>query len=341
MLDSSRRQNFLVGVPEGIRVVHRPRLGRGEHIRIIRVLLVFQDQQIHRLLRDRDGADGVAGLGLAHLQLSVDPVYLLGYRDGHILHIQISPEEGQQLTPAQAAGQLQVVGREEAALVGLLEVSADLFGKKYLHFLLLNFRELAPFRRVGGDEPFPHRLLQRGVEDTVDTSDEAVAQALVLQLNVLVPLDTPRGFQLVVELLDLDCSQFLQLDITDAGDNMLLDVIVVIVRRLLPDGRFGVGLKPQPHPLSHRVFATSDYVYLPVFLNGPIQFFLALFLRFGQDIFVNSLTCHRVATRCVAALPAAIRALAQAALSVCPFLSRSLSPPGCHHRCCPYTLPSS
>ena len=105
-------------------------------------------------------------------------------------------------------------------------------------------------------------------------------------------------------------------------------------------GTLGISFKPQPHPLGHRVFSTSDYVYLPIFFNGPIQFFLALFLRFCQNIFVNGLARHRVAARRVAALPAAIGALAQAALSVCSFLSRSLSPPGCYHRCCPYTLPS-
>ena len=113
MLDPCRRQNLLMGVPEGVRIVHRARLGRGEHIRVVRVLLVFQDQQIHRLLRDGDDADGVAGLGLAHLELPVDAVHLFRHGDGHIFHVQVSPEEGQQLAPAQAAGEFQVVRREQ------------------------------------------------------------------------------------------------------------------------------------------------------------------------------------------------------------------------------------
>ena len=46
MFDPCRRQDLLVGVPEGVRIVHRPRLGRGEHIRIVWVLFVFQDQQL-------------------------------------------------------------------------------------------------------------------------------------------------------------------------------------------------------------------------------------------------------------------------------------------------------
>lgn len=341
VLDPCRRKNLLVSVPEGVRVVHCPRLGRGEHIRVVRVFLVFQDKQIHRLLRDGDGADGVAGLGLAHLQLAVDAVHLLGHGDGHVLHVQVSPEKGQQLAPAQTTGQLQVICWKQTAPVGFLEVGADLLRQEHLHFLLLDFRELASLCRVGSNKPFLYRLFQCRVEDAMDTPDEAVAQTLVLQLDVFIPLNPPGGFQLIVELLDLQGGELVQLDTADAGNDVLLDIIVVVICRLLSDGGFGVGLEPQPHPLSHRVFAAANNVHLPVFLNGTLQFFLAFFLRLGQHIFVDGLACYRVAARCVTALPAAIGALAQAALAVCSFLSRSLSPPGYHHRCCPYTLPSS
>ena len=244
MLDPCRRQDLLVGMAEGVRVIHCPRLGRGEHIRVVRVLLVFQNEQIYRLLRDGDGADGVAGLGLAHLQLTVDAVYLFGHRDGHVFHVQVSPEEGQQLTPAQAAGEFQVVGRKEAAPVGLLEVSTDLLGEQHLHLLLFDLGELAPLRWIGGDQPLLHRLIQCRSEYPVDAVDEAVAQALVLQLNVGVPLNPSGGFQLVVELLDLNRGKLVQADRANAGDDVLLDIVVVVVRCLLPDGGFGVGLEP-------------------------------------------------------------------------------------------------
>lgn len=190
VLDPCRRKDLLVSVPEGVRIVHRPRLGRGEHIRAVRVLLVFQNKQVHRLLRDGDGTDRVAGFGLAHLELTIDAVHLLCHGDRHVLHIKISPEESQQFAPPQATGQLQVVRWKQATPVGLLEIGSDLLRQEHLHLFLLNLGELAPFRRVGGDEPLPYRLLQRRVEKTVDTSNEAVAQALVLQLNVLIPLDT-------------------------------------------------------------------------------------------------------------------------------------------------------
>lgn len=69
----------------------------------------------------------------------------------------------------------------------------------------------------------------------MDASDEAVAQSFVLQLDMIVPLNPPGGFQLVVELLDLQGGELVQLDISDARDDVLLDVVVVVVRRLLPD----------------------------------------------------------------------------------------------------------
>ena len=229
VLNASRRQNLLMGVPEGIRVVHRPRLGRREHIRAVRVLLMLRDEQIHRLFRDWDGADGVACLGLAHFQLAIDPVHLFGHRDGHVLHIQVSPEKRQQLTPPQAAGELQVVRREQAAPVGLLEVGSDLLGEKHFHLLALDFRQTAAAGGVGDDQPLAHRLIQRLIEHLMDAPDEPVAQAFVLQLDVRVPLDPPGGFQLIVEPLDIERGQLVQLDVAQAWDDMLLDVVVVVV----------------------------------------------------------------------------------------------------------------
>lgn len=244
MLDPCCRQDLFVSMSEGVWVVHCARLGRGKHIRVVRVLLMFQDEQIHRLLRNGDRADGIAGLGLAYLEPAADAVDLLGHRDGHVLRVQVSPEEGQQLAPAQTAGQLQVICWKQATPVGFLEIGADLLREQHLHLLLFNFRELATLRRIVGDQLFLFCLLQGRAEYPVDAVDEAVAQSLVLQLDVFISLDAPGGFQLVVELLDLDRGEFVQADRADAGDDVLFDVVVVVVRRLLPDGGLGVGLEP-------------------------------------------------------------------------------------------------
>ena len=93
--DSGGIQNFLMDMPEGVRVVHGAGLGGGEQVWAVRMLFVLQHQQVHCLLWDGDGADGVRGLGLAHLQLAIDPVYLLGYGDGLIFDVQVRPQQGQ------------------------------------------------------------------------------------------------------------------------------------------------------------------------------------------------------------------------------------------------------
>ena len=74
----------------------------------------------------------------------------------------------------------------------------------------------------------------------MDAPDEPVAQPFVFQFDMRVTLHPARHFQLVVEPLDIERGQLVQLDITDAGDDVFLDVVVVVVRRLLPDGGLGV-----------------------------------------------------------------------------------------------------
>ena len=65
-------------------------------------------------------------------------------------------------------------------------------------------------------------------------------------------------------------------------------------------------------------------VYFPGLLQCRRQLFFALFLRFRQNVFVDGLARFRVVARCVTALPAAILALADVALAVCPFLRTCL-----------------
>ena len=55
------------------------------------------------------------------------------------------------------------------------------------------------------------------------------AQALVFQLDVLVPLYPAVFLEIVVELLDLDGRQLIKLDVTQLGNDVLVDVIQVVV----------------------------------------------------------------------------------------------------------------
>ena len=109
-------QDLLMGVAEGIRVEHGAGLGRHEQVGTVWVLCVFLYQQLHRPLRDGQSADGVGRLGLADHQFTVDTVHLLADRDGHVLHIQVRPQQGEELAPAQTGGQLQIESRQQPAV---------------------------------------------------------------------------------------------------------------------------------------------------------------------------------------------------------------------------------
>ena len=54
-------------------------------------------------------------------------------------------------------------------------------------------------------------------------------QPLLLQLNVFVTLHPAVFLEVVVELLDLDGGQFVQPDISQLGDDVVVDVIQVII----------------------------------------------------------------------------------------------------------------
>ncbi len=73
-------QNFIVGSPEGVRVIHGSGFGRREQIRVARMFLVLGNQQVNCLLRKGQRPHGVSRFRRAYNQFAVDAVYL--FRDG-------------------------------------------------------------------------------------------------------------------------------------------------------------------------------------------------------------------------------------------------------------------
>ena len=73
-------QNFIVGSPEGVRVIHGSGLGRWKQIRVARVFLMFGNQQVNCLLREGQRSHGVACFRRTDHQFPVDAVHL--FRDG-------------------------------------------------------------------------------------------------------------------------------------------------------------------------------------------------------------------------------------------------------------------
>ena len=55
--------------------------------------------------------------------------------------------------------------------------------------------------------------------------DHPDTQALVFQFDVLVSLYPPVLLEIVVEFLDLDRSELVQLDVSQFGDDVVVDVV--------------------------------------------------------------------------------------------------------------------
>ena len=120
------------------------------------------------------------GLGLAHHQFSLGAGHLLRDGDGSVLHVQIRPEEGQQLSPPQSRGQFQVERSQQAPLVCLHQIGSYFLFRQDLHLPLFHLRQFAAPGGVYQDQPLRHRLLQAIVQQGVDAVDHPDAQALVL-----------------------------------------------------------------------------------------------------------------------------------------------------------------
>ena len=303
-------QYLFVGVAEGVRVEHGAGLGRHEQVGTVWVLCALLYQQLHRPLRNGQLADGVRRLGLADYQFTVDAVYLLADGDGHILHVQVRPQQGEELAPAQAGGQLQIEGRQQPAPFCFSQIRADLVLRKYLHLALFQLWQAAALSGVGEEQPLRYRLLQTVVQQRVDAPYHAGAETLVLQLDVGIPLDEAGFLQVVVEFLDLDGGQLFQRRVAQLGDDVVVDVVEVVVLGFLSQARLGVDLIPQLDPRAQRVGFCAAHVQFFGFRDGLLELFLGFCLRLGEDAFVDGFAGGGIAACGVAALPAAVFPLA-------------------------------
>ena len=108
------------------------------------------------------------------------------------------------------------------------QIRADLVLRQYLHLALFQLRQAAALGRVGEDQPLRHRLLQTVVQQRVDAPYHTGAEALILQLDVGVPLDAAGFLQVVVEFLDLDGGQFFQRRVAQFWDDVVVDVVEIV-----------------------------------------------------------------------------------------------------------------
>ena len=165
---------------------------------------MFGDQQVNGLLWKGQRSHGVACFRWTDHQFPVDSIYLLCDRKRFALHIQVRPLEGQQFTPPQAGGQLQVEGRQQSSLFRLGKIQADFLLRQNFHFPFLKLRQLAALGGIGEDQPLGHRLLQAVVQQRVDAPHHSWTEAFVLEFRKILALDPSALLEVVVKPLNLN-----------------------------------------------------------------------------------------------------------------------------------------
>ena len=113
-------------------------------------------------------------------------------------------------------------------------------------------------------------------------------------------------FCVIVELLDVQSGQLLQLDVTDAGFDMVADVVGVVLHGAGADVRLGVGFEPQPHPFGHRVVSVEVDGRPTVFLDCLSQSVTHLGLAFAEDAFHDPLAGSVVCADGVPTFPSTV-----------------------------------
>lgn len=219
MRQSSVFQNFLMQVHNGIGVIHLPCDGRWEHIWVVGMLLVFGNQQVNSLLWNTDLSDRCLRFGARECQLPIGVLdVLLADGDGFVRDVEVTPQEGSQLTLAQSADQFQIKHGQQSPLIRGVEVGLDMLRLEDLHLEFLHLRCDAVLGGVAEDQAFFYGAVQGIVKHQVQAADGGAAES-----RIAVTAFTSGAaalHQLLVELLQVVGSQLRELDAADAGDGI-------------------------------------------------------------------------------------------------------------------------
>ena len=308
-------QNPVMHGAEGCRVEHFSGFRGREHIGIIRVLFVFFHQNLHGALRKCQQAQGVFRFWLADNKLMVDAADAFGNGKCSLLHVQIFPEQGQQFSPAQAAGQFQIERCKHAALLRFVQIWPDQFFRQHFHFFSHRFRGFAVCCRIAQNELFCDGLIETFPQDSEDTLHNAWAERRFFQRNVAVVVISAVLAHLVDRALNLNGAQLFQRAVTQRGKEMVFHAVAVELLRIRADLRLDKYLVPQRHPCLHGVLPRAGRVKLLAFFDRCFQLFFDFCLRFPENIFRDDLSVL-VIPGGISALPASIFPFADAAFAV-------------------------
>ncbi len=311
-------EDLLVQLGYRVRMVHLAGGGGWEHVLVIRMFAVLLNQEVYGFLGDGHSADGGFGFGSGEGQLSVRITdILLADEDRFVFDVQVSPEEGNQLTFPEAADQRQVEHREEASGVGGVEVGFHILWVECLSLEFLNLGSDAVIGRIAGDQTLLDGSFEGAVEHEVDAADGGAAQARAL---ILPNVDPAALHQVFVELLEVAGGQLGEFDLTNPRNGVGFDHQLVAVCCGKADVGLGVEIVPGAEPSGYGVFFSTDHIEVLDFFQDFGQLRLDFCLGLAEDIFDNSFTGGGIVSGGVAAFPAAIASLADVSFAVCtPF----------------------
>ena len=181
-------------------------------------------------------------------------------------------------------GQFQIEGCEKPTALRFRKVHPDFLLRQDLHFPFLKLWQLAPLGGIAEDEPLCHRLFQAVVQQRVDASHHSWAEAFVLEFREVFALDSSALLEAVVKSLDLDGGQLVQGNISNSGDDVVLNVVGVVRLCVGPDAGLGVDLVPRFHPRTDRVSPGFGYIQPLAFTDCGFKLLLDLGLRFTQHV---------------------------------------------------------
>lgn len=168
MLQTGVFQDPLVKGGHRVRMVHTSCAGGGEEPGVIRVLGVLLDEQLHRLLGDSDLPDGVLRLGTGDHKITRFIFHsLFADGDGPLLHVQVRPLQGHQLTLSDAADQLRAEHGQGVPPLRRVEIGFQVLRAERFHLPVLCFRHHAAVCGIADQQPLFYRPVQGTVEHDI------------------------------------------------------------------------------------------------------------------------------------------------------------------------------
>ena len=86
------------------------------------------------------------------------------------------------------------------------------------------------------------------MQQRVDAPHHSGAEAFIPEFGEVFALNSSALLEVVVKPLDLNGGQLVQRNISNSGDDVVLNVVGVVGFGIWPDAGFGVDLVPRPHP---------------------------------------------------------------------------------------------